>query len=76
MTTAACKKLFYECVVCVCLTLGIIFSLIAFLMALGFLMAVMAVSLHYQLIYTKLFGIQKKRLVHEDFMLKDTKLLS
>ena len=43
-TTAACKKLFYECVVCVCLTFGTIFLLIAYLMAIGFLMGVLTIS--------------------------------
>ena len=41
---AGCKKFFYECVVCVCLTFGIIFLVIAFFMALGFLKGVMTIS--------------------------------
>ena len=44
MTTATCKKIFYECVACVCLTFGIIFLVIAFFMALGFLMGVLTIS--------------------------------
>ena len=44
MTTVTCKKLFYECVACVCLTIGPIFLVIAFLMALGFLMGVLTIS--------------------------------
>ena len=36
--------IFYECVTCVCLTIGTIFLLIAFLMALGFLMGVLTIS--------------------------------
>ena len=44
MTTAACKKIFYECVACVYLTIGTNFLLIAFFMALGFLMDVMTIS--------------------------------
>ena len=38
------KNLFYECVVCVCLTFGIIFLVIAFFMAIGFLMGVLIIS--------------------------------
>ena len=38
------KNILYECVVCVCLTFGTIFLLIAFFMSLGFLMGVMAIS--------------------------------
>ena len=44
MTTAWCKRFFYECVVCVCLTFGAICLVIAFFMALGFLMGVMTIS--------------------------------
>ena len=38
------KKFFYECVACVCLTFGTIFLVIAFFMALGFLMGEMTIS--------------------------------
>ena len=38
------KKIFYECVACVCLTFGIIILVIAFFMAIGFLMGVMTIS--------------------------------
>ena len=38
------KKIFCECVACVCLTFGTIFMNIAFVMKLGFLMGVMAIS--------------------------------
>ena len=38
------KKIFYECVACVCLAFGVIFLLIAFFMALGFLMSVRTIS--------------------------------
>ena len=41
---AWCRKIFYECVVCVSLTIGTIFLLIAFFMALGFLMGVLTIS--------------------------------
>ena len=44
MTMAWVKKIFYECVACVCLTFGAIFLVIAFFMALGFLMGVMTIS--------------------------------
>ena len=44
MTTAGCKKIFYECVICVCLTFATIFFFIAFSMALGFLMGVLTIS--------------------------------
>ena len=38
------KKIFYECVECVCLTFGTIFLGIAFFMELGFLVGVMIIS--------------------------------
>ena len=41
---AWCKKIFYECVVCACLTTGTIFLVIAFFMELGFLMGLLTVS--------------------------------
>ena len=41
---AWCKKVFYECVVCVCHTFGKIFLVIASFMAIGFLMGVMTIS--------------------------------
>ena len=41
---ACCKKVFYECVACVCLTIGTIFLVIAFFMALRFVMGVLTVS--------------------------------
>ena len=44
MTTAVCEKLFYECVACFCLTIGTIFLLIAFFMAIAFLMGVLTIS--------------------------------
>ena len=44
MTTDGCKKIFYECLACVCLTFNIIFLVIAFSMALGFLMGVLTIS--------------------------------
>ena len=44
MTTAGCKMIFYECVVCVCLTFGTMLLPIAFFMAIGFLVGVMTIS--------------------------------
>ena len=41
---ARCKMIFYERVVCVCLTIGTIFLVIPFFMALGFLMGVLTIS--------------------------------
>ena len=38
------KNIFYESAACVCLTFGTIFLVIAFSMALGFLMSVMTIS--------------------------------
>ena len=38
------EKIFYECVACVCLTFGTIFLVIAFFMALGFLVALLTIS--------------------------------
>ena len=45
MTIAWGKMILYECVACVCLTFGTIFLVIAFFMALGFLMGVMTISI-------------------------------
>ena len=44
MTMACGKKIFYECVACVCLTIGTIFLVLAFFMALGSLVGVMTIS--------------------------------
>ena len=44
MTTAWCKKLFYDCVDCVCVRLGTIFLVFALFMAIGFLKGVMTTS--------------------------------
>ena len=41
---ACSKRIFYECVPCVCLTFGTIFSVIAFFLAVGFLVGVMTIS--------------------------------
>ena len=44
MTMACGKMTFFECVSSVCLTFGTIFLVIAFFMALGFLVGVMTIS--------------------------------
>ena len=44
MTMVWGKKIFYECVACVFLTIGTISLIIAFFMALGFLMGVLTIS--------------------------------
>ena len=44
MTTTWGKRLFYECVACVCLTFGTIVLVVAFFMAIGLLMGVMTES--------------------------------
>ena len=41
---AWCKKIFYEYVTCVCLTIGTIFLVITFFLALGFLLGVLTIS--------------------------------
>ena len=41
---AWCKKIFYESVACVCATIGAIFLVIAFFMALRFLLGVLTIS--------------------------------
>ena len=41
---ACAKKFFYEYEACVCLTFGTTFLVIAFFMAIGFLMGVMTIS--------------------------------
>ena len=38
------QKDFYECVACVCATIGAIFLVIAFFMSLGFLLGVLTIS--------------------------------
>ena len=44
MKMACGKKIFYECVACVCLTFGTISFVIAFFMALGSLVVAMTIS--------------------------------
>ena len=56
---------------CVCLTVGTIFLLIAFFMALRFLMGVMIISFA---LPNDLYKF-RKWLVYKDFILKGTKLL-
>ena len=44
MTIAWGRKILYDCVACVCLTFGTMFLVIAFFMALGFLIGLMTIS--------------------------------
>ena len=44
MTMACDKKIFYQCVACVCLRFGTIFLVIDSFVALGFLVDVMTIS--------------------------------
>ena len=44
MTMAWGKKVSYECVACVCFAFGSSFLVIAFFMAIGFMMGVMTIS--------------------------------
>ena len=44
MTTALGKKIFFECVTCVCLTFGTILLRTAFFMGIAFLVGVMTIS--------------------------------
>ena len=74
MTIAWRKNILYECVACVCLTFATIFLLIAFFMAIGFLLGVMTVSFALPTDLYNFFGLQKC-LVYKDFILKDTKIL-
>ena len=59
MTTAWGKTIFYECAACVCLTFGTIFLVIAFFMAIGFLMGVMTTSFALQIDLYKSLWISK-----------------
>ena len=76
MTTAGCKKIFYECVIYVCLTFATIFFFNAFFMALEFLMGVLTISFAVPIDLYESLCISKEWLVYKDFILKDTKLLS
>ena len=59
-TTAWVRKIFYECVACVCLTFGTIFLLSASFMAIGFLMRVNTISFALPIDLYKYPRIQKK----------------
>ena len=60
MTTAWGKKIFYECVACGCLTFGTIFLVIAFFIAIGFLMGVMTISFALPIdLYNSLWNLKK-----------------
>ena len=62
--------------VCVCLTFGIIFMVIAFRMALDSLMGLMTISFALPIDLYKFLWISEKWLVYKDFILKDTQILS
>ena len=78
MTTVWGKNNFYECVACVCLTFGKIFLVVAFYMAIRFLMGVMTISFALPVDFYKFFGIQKMVSLQRIYFkrLKDTNLLS
>ena len=59
MTTAGCKNFLYECFVCVCLTFGTVFLVIAFFMAIGFLMGVLTISFALPIDFYKSLWISK-----------------
>ena len=60
MTMAWGKNILYECVACVCLTFGTIILLIAFFMALGFLVGVMNISIALPIdLYKSLWNTEK-----------------
>ena len=60
MTTAWGKKVFYESVACDCLTIGTMFLVTAFSMALGFLVGVMTISFALPIdIYNSLWNSEK-----------------
>ena len=73
MRRARVKKIFYECVACVCLTFGTVFLVIAFFMAIGFLMGVMTNILSTTYWFVRIPLEFKNWLVYKDFFLKDTK---
>ena len=75
MTMACEKKFFYECVACVCATFGTIFLIIAFFMALGFLVGVMTKSFALPIDLHKSLWNSENGLQRFYFNFKVTKLL-
>ena len=69
------KKIFHECVACVCLTFGTICSVIAFCMAIGFLMGVMTISFTLPIDLYKICLEFRKGLLFKDFFQKKNNLL-
>ena len=59
---------------CVCLTIGTVFRVVAFFLAIGFLMALMTISFALQI---NLFNClsSSEKVSFKDFVLKGTKLL-
>ena len=76
MTIAWGKKIFHERVACVCLMFGTISLVIAFFMAIEFLMGVMTLSFALPIDLYKSLWNSEKRLVYKKIILKGTKLLS
>ena len=68
-------KVFFECVACVCLTIGTIFLVIVLFRADGFLMSVMTISFAITNWYIQVSVELRKCLFYKHFILKDTKLL-
>ena len=68
MSTARRKRLFNGCVACVCLTFGTIFLVIAFFMAIEFLMAVMTISFAPPIdLYKSLWNFRKGQFIKISF---------
>ena len=72
MTTAWVNELLYECVARVCITFGTMFLVIAFYMAIGFLMGAMTASFALLFdLYKRLWNSENGQLTK--IFLKDTK---
>ena len=69
------RKIFYECVACVCLTFGTIFLVIASFLAIGFSMGVMTVSFALPIDLYESLWKSENWLLYKVFILKDTKFL-
>ena len=76
MTTGTCKKLCYECVACVCLTIGTIFFGYCFLYGTWVLAGCVDYIICTTNWFIQIFLGFRKWLVYKDLILKDTKLLS
>ena len=76
MTIAWGEKIFYECVASVCLTFGLIFLVIAFLFGIWALDGCDDYIICNTNGFTQISLELQKWLAYNDFILKDTKLLS